>query len=63
MAKQTIHQVMLSEDVWKWPEFIALAKRLGIDNSLPMTRLVIELELDCAAKVGIEFWATDSNPR
>lgn len=42
----TRQQPIISRDVVKWPEYLALAKRLGINDGAAVTRIVITLEGD-----------------
>lgn len=36
----------MGRDVFHWPEFLALATRLGVDLSRPYRRLVIDMHCD-----------------
>jgi sugar diacid utilization regulator len=33
----------IGNEVWTWPEFVAFAKRLGVDLNKPTKRLVITI--------------------
>lgn len=46
-------------DVVRWPEFNALAKRLGIELSLPFRDLVIRIPMDGAVEVIQSYLADD----
>lgn len=44
-----------SMDVFAWPEFMAFAKRIGIDMSLPTRRVNIELDIHTIANIEHTF--------
>lgn len=46
-----------SMEVWKWPEYQALAKRLGIDGLRNSVAVTIELRVNEAVKINHEFLA------
>ena len=48
-------------DVWRWPEFQAFAKRLGIDTSKPNTSLSITLEMDECVKIHETYLSSDTS--
>ncbi len=47
------HRVPTGYEVYRWPEFVALAKRLGIPLGLPTTSLTITLMVDQEAPVEV----------
>lgn len=46
-------------EVFRWPEFLAFAKRLGIDLEAATTKLVITLPVDGVAKIQQTVQADD----
>ena len=46
-------------DVYRWPEFIALAERLGIDLGTPTTILTIRIPLDDPVGIIHEYLGLD----
>ena len=48
-------------DLWRWPEWQALATRLGIDLGAPTTRLTISIPCDDSVKIVHEFNGLDLN--
>lgn len=48
-----------SFEVFRWPEFLAFAKRLGIPLELPITDLGIVLRMDESVKVDLGFRSMD----
>ena len=60
MSNTNIESV-LGNHVWKWPEFLAFATRLGIDTTLPMTSLQIDIPCDREVVVTQEFYGRDMN--
>lgn len=50
-------------DVWRWPEFIEFAKRLGIDLNLPTRGIVIRMYEGEAVSITQEYLADDIDQR
>lgn len=48
-------------DVWRWPEFLAFAKRLGLDMGAPTTKFLLYISCDELVKVIHEFNGQDLN--
>ena len=46
-------------EVARWPEFIALAKRMGINMELPLTRLSIHLQVDEPTRIDCEYFSQE----
>ncbi len=51
---------ILSLEVWKWPEFLALCDRLGIPNDPRTTAITIRVAVDEVVKVIHEHHASDA---
>ena len=51
--------VVFCEDVFKWPEFQAFAKRLGISIEAETTHLIITLKVDECPLIFHEFLGQD----
>lgn len=49
-----------SMEVFQWPEFKALAKRMKLDMSRPTRHLVINMHIDDVVKVTHEYLAEDA---
>lgn len=49
--------VPTGSEIWRWPEFQAFAKRLGVEPSLPTTRLIIDIGLSEAVKITQTYMA------
>ena len=47
-------------DVFRWPEFKALATRLGIDLSRPTRHLIISIPYDDAVQITHEYLGVDN---
>ncbi len=51
-----------SFDVFHWPEFIALAKRLNIDLSKGIRKCRVSLDIDDAVIINCEYVGEDVKP-
>ena len=49
-----------SNEMFQWPEFRQLAKRLGIDMSNHLVKLIIEIDVDALVVIRQAFYATDT---
>ena len=58
--KHIKHTAIEGSSVWKWPEFQALIKRLGVDLESPTTSITIEVSLDKLVSVTHEFYGLDT---
>ena len=54
------HPVIMGYAVWHWPEFKALAKRLGIEYGAPITNLVIRIPVDGTVEVDQTSYGQDT---
>jgi hypothetical protein len=52
-------QALPAREVFHWPEFIALAQRLGIDTSRPTTNLTLYLPADGVVEIRHEYHGQD----
>ena len=52
---------IMGHELWKWPEFKALADRLGIDWSAPVEELVIYVRAGEYVRVTTVSYARDFN--
>ncbi len=48
-------QPVFGEEVYHWPEFVAFAKRLGIEWELPTTTLTITLPLGDLVRIAHDY--------
>ena len=46
-------------DVFRWPEFQAFAKRLGLDTTLPTTDMCIFIPLEGSVRITQEYLADE----
>jgi sugar diacid utilization regulator len=59
MAVSHQSSLVQSAEVFQWPEFKALAERLGVDMSKHIVRIAIFLDRDTPAEVCLEMFAED----
>ncbi len=59
-AKSREYEAPLGRDVFHWPEFQALAKRLMIDMTVPITEVTIKLPCEGLAVVTVKSHALDA---
>ena len=53
--------VVNGRNVFEWPEYLALAKRLGIDLELPTKKVTICIAIDDRVTVHQEYLGRDQN--
>ncbi len=58
--RATSYKIPNGYDVFHWPEFQALAKRLMIDLGPPITRVVIDVGLEDVVNVRTESYGLDA---
>lgn len=49
------------QEVWRWPEFLAFAKRIGIDCDKPTINLNIAMRCDDFVIIDQRFFVHDPN--
>jgi hypothetical protein len=53
------YETPLGYDVWRWPEFQALIKRLGVDVEAPITCVTLSVPYDDVVVLTQEFHGLD----
>jgi len=59
--KSPEHPAALGLDVFWWPEFIALAKRLHLDLEKPTTAVTIRVDVNDVVRITQEYNGQDGN--